>query len=150
VPPLHGDRGQAQGGAGVTTTERVTAIARAENGRHLIKLHKEFDRLRRRWSHAWTAEQSYIDALKAGKYAWCDRHAMSVYVNKTERARMDKLSAGESKASDAFFDFLYTSTPRGRAWSTGISAYWLLETLTFEEAMATTPPERATKSWGLA
>jgi hypothetical protein len=86
VPPLHGDRGQAQGGAGVTTAERVTAIARAENGRHLIKLHKEFDRLRRRWSHAWTAEQSYIDALKAGKYAWCDRHAMSV-LRQQDRAR---------------------------------------------------------------
>ncbi len=92
-------------------------------------LKAKFTRLRERWLKGKAAWQLYYDKL-ASKYG---PNFQRSWITAAELRKLDELHARQIKLQDRFFELLRSISPRD--WDRGISVYWILSQLTYEDAV---------------
>lgn len=90
---------------------------------------EKFDALRLRY----LAKQSKVDEQRAMFWSKYGGEYKDHWLTRGERKKLDKLRESAEVASRAFTDHLATFSPRD--WTYGVPVHWLLEKLTFEDAV---------------
>ena len=88
----------------------------------------KFDKLREKFV-ALDAKRDELRGELARKYG---PNFSDSWLTAGERKKLDALRERADKASDAFFDFLDTISPR--SWRSGVSFFWVLTKLTYADA----------------
>jgi len=101
----------------------------------------KFDKLRARYV-AVRVKWDEFDSALSRKYG---SGFQGSWLKAGERKAKERLGAAMDKAGDAVFEYVQAISPRD--WSTGVPAYWVRESLTFEDAvrpvdepLSVTPP----------
>lgn len=91
-------------------------------------MRETFEKLRAKWLKTSEAARVFGVALR-GQYG----EHYPYQAPKGKLKRLDALRAREDKASAAIFAWLDANSPR--QWRTGVPAYWICESLTYDDAV---------------
>lgn len=93
---------------------------------------EKFEAIRRRYLAAAERRSQAADSVRL-------RYGPSgyVYATKAERERRDRADAAMSRESDKMFALLDKVSPR--RWRSGVAAWWVMERLSWEDAITTGP-----------
>lgn len=102
---------------------------------------QRFYAIRRRWMRAKQAEQTYRTRRFWPRYRQLDPPRS--WLTPGEARQLERFADRRSAVSDEFFELL--AEIGGRSWTTGVPHWWVMEELTYEDAvttgeLATIPP----------
>jgi len=90
---------------------------------------EKFDALRARY----LAKQAKLDEQRSAFATKYGSEWKETWLSRADAKKLERLEEAERTAGRAFTDYLATISPRD--WSYGVPLQWVLETLTFEDAV---------------
>lgn len=96
---------------------------------------------RRRWDDlhaAYSIARDAYDQLEMQlslKYGGSNLSSWRSWIAKGERDKLERLRARLDKAGDKIYELLVRISPRGEAWLSGVPTWWVLNKLTWEDAV---------------
>lgn len=91
---------------------------------------ERFEKLQEKWKNAWVKVWKQKGFLESKYRDW---HNASM----TDRRKVIKMQDAENAASDKFFEFLDTIATRN--FRSGAPIYWILQNLTYDDAVTYGP-----------